>query len=189
MEGKRVSLVPLEAAHIEYIRKWRNELDIRKFFFSYDLINQYQQEKWFERYCVDSTQIIFTIIHNEDNCIIGTIGLSHIDHFHQRAELGTLIGNKEYWGKGIATEALELLLDYAFKNLNLNKVYSHILTDNIGSIKKNQKLGFLIEGTLRKHAFNRGMFRDVVTMGILKEDYLSMQASGLNEEKSPKGNE
>lgn len=174
MTGERIFLTPLEKEHIEIIRNWRNDSIIRKFFFSWQFINKAQQERWFEKYCSDETQVVFAIIDSNTKELIGTIGLSKIDHFHQRAELGTLIGNKKYWNKGYATESLKLLLNYAFNELNLNKVYSYVLKDNFGSIKKNKNNGFKIEGNLREHAFNQGKFQDVVIMGILKKDFMTL---------------
>jgi diamine N-acetyltransferase len=135
------------------------------------LINKVQQEKWFEQYCEDDAQIIFAIVDKDKNDIIGTIGLSPIDHFNQRAQLGTLIGNQKYWGKGYATEGLKLLLQYAFRELNLNRVYSYVFEENIASIKKNQKMGFKIEGSLRNHAYCNGVFKNVLVMGLLKKDF------------------
>ena len=91
--------------------------------------------------------------------------------------MSTLIGNKAYWGKGIATSALRLLCEYAFNEMNLNRIYTYVLKDNIGSIRKNEKNGFKIEGTLRKHVFNQGSFQDVVVMGLLKEDFESYNST------------
>lgn len=171
MSDYRIKLVPLEKEYIERIRRWRLKSDIRKNFFSWQLVNKIQQEKWFENYCADKSSMIFSIIREEDHEFIGIMSLNNIDHFHQRAELGSLIGEKKYWGKGYATESLNLLLEYGFNELNLNKVYSYIYSDNKGSIKKNQKNGFEIDGTLREHAFGEGRYKDVVVMSILKKQY------------------
>jgi diamine N-acetyltransferase len=173
MIGEKINLISLEKGHIETIRGWRNDPEVRKFFFSSHFINEIQQEKWFERYSEDNTQTSFAIIENNTNVFIGTIGLSQIDHYHQRAEMGTMIGNKKYWGKGYGSDSTKLLLSYAFNSLNLKKVYCNITSDNIASIKKNEKVGFKIEGTLRKHTFNNGTFKDVIVMGMLKEDYFN----------------
>ncbi|MGO1468950.1 MAG: UDP-4-amino-4,6-dideoxy-N-acetyl-beta-L-altrosamine N-acetyltransferase [Tissierella sp.] len=173
MVDKRIYLSPLEKEHIETVRQWRNDPDIRKYFFSSHFINKLQQDEWFERYSRDNSQVSFAILNKDDNKIIGTIGLSKIDHYHQRAEMGTMIGDKNSWGKGVGSEATNLIVEYAFNNLNLQKVYCYIADDNIGSIKKNEKVGFKKEGNLRKHAFINGTFKDVTMMAILKEDYLT----------------
>lgn len=182
MVEDKVRLIPLEKEHVETVKKWRNDEEIRKYFFNYHFINQVQQEEWFERYCKDNKQIIFAIIESESNNFIGTIGLSNIDHFNQRAELGTLIGNNNYWGKGFATKASLIVLNYAFNNMNLNKIYCQILDSNTGSIKKNEKVGFKIEGRLKDHAFNDGAFHDVILMGILREDF-SKEHNVITKEK------
>lgn len=174
LETERIKLEPLEKNDIYKVKEWRNDDEIRRKMFSSYFINNYQQENWFEEYCKDETNITFSIKYKSDNKnkLIGTIGLDNIDHFHQRAELGTLIGDKKFWGKGIATEALNLLLEYSFCELNLNKVFSYIFSNNKASIKKNKKNGFKVEGELRKHAFRDGELKDVIIMGVLKEDFL-----------------
>jgi diamine N-acetyltransferase len=171
MVGNEIHLIPLDEEHIETVRVWRNDPDIRKYYFSWQTISKFQQKKWYERYANNDSQLVFAIVDNDTEEFIGTIALYKIDHFHQNAELSTLIGNKAYWGKGIATSALRLLCEYAFNDMNLNRIYTYVLKNNIGSIKKNEKNGFKIEGTLRKHVFNQGSFQDVVVMGLLKEDF------------------
>lgn len=171
MIENKVHLIPLDEEHIEMVRVWRNNQDIRKFYFSWQMISKSQQKKWYERYSNDDSQVVFAIIDNSSKEFIGTIALYKIDHFHQNAELSTLIGNKNYWGKGIATEALRLLCRYAFCEMNLNKIYTYVLKTNMASIKKNENNGFKIEGTLRNHVFNQGDFQDIVVMGLLKRDF------------------
>ncbi len=83
------------------------------------------------------------------------------------------IGNKDYWGKGYAKEVMLLLLNYAFKELGLNRIYSYVWTDNEKMINLNKSVGFKIEGLLRKDIFSHGEYRDRYIMSILKEDYMS----------------
>ena len=82
------------------------------------------------------------------------------------------IGVKNLHGKGIGLEIRKLLLDYAFLELGLNKVYAYVWKENKPMIKLNEKVGFQIEGLLREDVLSHGEKRDRHVMGILKEEYI-----------------
>jgi ribosomal-protein-alanine N-acetyltransferase len=73
---------------------------------------------------------------------IGTISLNSIDWITRKGEIGYMIGDKDYWGHGIATEAVKLISDYALNRLNLHKVEAGVVETNIGSIRVLIKNGF-----------------------------------------------
>lgn len=93
----------------------------------------------------------FAIIDKKTKLHIGNIKLDSIDLYHERAEVGLLIGNREFWGRGVATKAIELISDYAFKKRNLRKLTAGIYEGNIGSCKAFQGAGFILEARLEKH--------------------------------------
>ncbi|SNX53217.1 Acetyltransferase (GNAT) domain-containing protein [Thermoanaerobacterium sp. RBIITD] len=70
-----------------------------------------------------SNELIFATIDLSNNCLIRNIWLNSADHINGIAELGIFIGNKDYWNKGYGSEAIKLLLDFAFNILNLYNVY------------------------------------------------------------------
>ena len=174
--GKRIFLRPLERKDIEKVRKWRNDPAVIENIFSYNYINDLQQEKWFEKYSNSPNEVSFIIVLNEEKEDIGVIGLSNIDFKNQNAVLNTMIGEKKYWNKGYATEALNLLVHYAFNQMNLNRITSYLFAFNKASIRKNEKNGFIIEGTIRQMCFSGGKFQDVIVMGLLRDDWRKMQA-------------
>lgn len=102
---------------------------------------------------------------------IGNAYFDNVDTFNQNAMFSLLIGEKSFWGKGIGTELTMLMLNYAFYEMNLKRVYSYQLEDNIGSIKVHQKCGFQQEGILRKAVFKHGELINLNVMGILKEEF------------------
>lgn len=73
---------------------------------------------------------------------VGTISLHNICWVSRKAEIGYMIGSKQHWGRGIASQAIELVTHYAFNRLNLNKVYAEIVDGNIGSARSLEKNGF-----------------------------------------------
>lgn len=73
---------------------------------------------------------------------IGTIKLEPIDFAKSKATLGILIGDKNYWGKGLGKESINLILNYAFKNLNLKEVNLGVSVENKRAINLFEKTGF-----------------------------------------------
>ena len=112
----------------------------------------------------------FAIICNVSNIHIGNIKLDFYDNDANTIELGLLIGNKNYWGKGIGKQVCKLILEYAFNVLNIRKIYLAVYENNPGAKRLYEKLGFKIEGCLRKHIAVNGEYFDKYYMGIFKEE-------------------
>ena len=110
----------------------------------------------------------FMIVDRASGRSVGTIGLSQIDRKHQRAEYGVLIGEADARGKGLASEASRLLLDYAFTTLKLNRVYLHVFPENEAAVRLYERVGFEREGLLRRHLYKNGRFRDVIVMAVVR---------------------
>jgi RimJ/RimL family protein N-acetyltransferase len=114
----------------------------------------------------------FAIITKSNNLHIGNIKLDFYDSKSNLSEMGVLIGDKDYWGKGIAKEACSLVLNYGFKKLNLRKIFLAVFENNIHAIKLYKSLGFKTEGKLIKHVCVQGVLYDKYFMGIFSKDYL-----------------
>lgn len=116
-------------------------------------------------------QLNFAIIVRSSGELIGLCGLSRINREYESAEIGYWIG-RQYWNRGHATGAVTALVDYAFRILGLNRVYSRYMRRNPASGRVLAKCGFVHEGTLRQHVKKWGKFEDIEMAAILKEDYL-----------------
>jgi len=114
--------------------------------------------------------VMFAICDNNTNQHIGNVKLDRFDWVSGTCELGILIGEQTFWGKGIATEVCRLVLDYAFDRLNLRKVLLAVYANNPGAIAVYKKIGFQLEGTLRKHVFQEGEHVDKHFMGIFSNE-------------------
>ena len=114
----------------------------------------------------------FAIISKSNNLHIGNIKLDFHDSKSNISEMGILIGDKYYWGKGIAKDACSLVLDYGFKKLNLRKIFLAVFENNIHAIKLYKSLGFKTEGKLIKQVCIQGVLYDKYFMGIFSKDYL-----------------
>ena len=100
---------------------------------------------------------------------IGNISLQCIDKRNNCAEIAYLFGEKEYWGKGYATEASRILIKHAFDDLNLHRLYLGTHVENIGMQKVSEKLGFKKEGIFKDAQYKNGKYNDMVRYGLINE--------------------
>lgn len=119
-----------------------------------------------------SSVAFFAICSNGTNEHIGNVKIDFHDAKANVSELGLLIGNKNYWGKGIGFEACQLAIDYGFNKMQLRKIYLAVYENNLNAKKLYEKLGFKLEGTLRKHILANGELCDKYLMGIFKEEFV-----------------
>ncbi|MCW4011562.1 MAG: GNAT family N-acetyltransferase, partial [Candidatus Bathyarchaeota archaeon] len=101
---------------------------------------------------------------------IGDVGFYDWEKKHRRAEIGYILG-KQYWGKGIMTEAIKAALDYGFNEMNLNRIQALIDPRNDASKKVAEKHGFKYEGTFRDYEYEYGDFIDLNMYSVLKREY------------------
>jgi len=169
LTGPKLKLIPFKEEHIcdAYIG-WLNDLEVNRFL-EVRFVHQTRETvlAYVRSFYGDTEKYMWGIYPNDTNRLIGTATLSDINRYHRRGVLGLMIGEKECWGKGYGTEVIKLIVDFAFKKLNLHKVTAGAVADNIGSIKVFQKAGFEIEGRMKSHDFNDGVFRDAVYMGLV----------------------
>jgi RimJ/RimL family protein N-acetyltransferase len=116
---------------------------------------------------------MLAICDQESNKHIGNIKLDNFDWVSRTCELGVLIGEKDFWGKGIGSEVCKLTIKYAFEQLNIRKILLAVYAHNIGAIKVYEKLGFVNEGTLRQHIWSNGAYVDKHYMGLFASEFKS----------------
>ncbi|HZK12571.1 MAG TPA: GNAT family protein [Atribacterota bacterium] len=175
LKGKLVNLRALERKDLEEIMKWVNDREVTKYLsaFLYP-VSWAEEEKFLERAMNHYDTEKNLVIETKEIEYIGQISLHKIDWKNRNAELGIVIGDKEYWGKGYGSDAINTLLNHAFNQMNLNKVYLRVFDYNQRGIRCYKKCGFKEEGRLRKGQFYGGKYYDVILMGILKDEFESI---------------
>ena len=123
--------------------QWRNDPEVFKFTGNtYDHEITIESElKWIRKVIANPNDYRCAIL--VDGVYVGNIYLTDIDK--ETAEYHIFIGNKDYWGKGVAKQASCLLLDYAFNKLNLESVHLSVRKENNAAVKLYEKLGFYID--------------------------------------------
>ncbi|MFX1387675.1 MAG: GNAT family N-acetyltransferase [Promethearchaeota archaeon] len=172
IEGENVSLCPANADHINLYAAWMNNPKIRKYA-RYELPQTIEEvKKLFEpKKEAVKTEIFFEIWHNKDEKPIGYAGLIRIQWFTRNAHIFYLI-DPNYWGKNLGTEAGRLVIDYAYKELNLHKITARMFAPNKSSLRVAEKIGFKHEITLKKEVFIDGEHIDVLEYAIFKDDWM-----------------
>jgi RimJ/RimL family protein N-acetyltransferase len=116
---------------------------------------------------------LFAIRTIEGERLIGWLSLEGILFPHSEAFVGIGIGEREYWGKGYGTDAMKVILQYAFQELNLRRVALDTFEYNQRAIRSYEKAGFVHEGTVREYLSRDGQRWDLIFMGILREEWLA----------------
>ena len=113
----------------------------------------------------------FGVIYKENNKLIGTCGFARIDRANSTAEAGYVL-NPDYWGMGIAPEALRAVIRMGFEKQGFNRIEARYMADNIRSRRVMEKCGMRCEGIHRQSLFVRDSFADVGICALLKDDYI-----------------
>ena len=170
--GERTVLRLLERPDLPIIAAWRNDPEVRPHFFTPYLIAVSGQDKWYDSHLSCGDSVIFIIQPRDTQQCIGMIGLDHIDHRNQSAEYGRmLIADPNLRGRGYARDATLTLLQYAFTDLNLNRIYLRAYADNGDALSLYECCGFVREGIEREALFMGGRFRDLVLMSVLRREF------------------
>lgn len=132
--------------------------------------------KWMEEEVgeVSPANYFFGIRTLTDNTLIGEIALDVVDWSGRDAFVGLGIGETEYWNKGYGTDVMNVLLRYAFTEVNLRRVTLSVFEYNPRAIRSYEKAGFRHEGRMRKVLNKEGKRWDVLYMGILREEWLEL---------------
>lgn len=130
----------------------------------------------------NTNEVLLAICDKKHDLHIGNIKLGPINWHHRRADISLLIGNKGYWGKGIATQAIQLISQFAFQTLNLNKLMAGAYKNNIGSIKAFQKCGFNKEGEIEDYVLINNQGIAAVQLGLTAKQFLAHEKAARNHE-------
>lgn len=174
LKGKNIDLVIQNSKWKELYCKWMNNPEVRHYARQAFPHTLDQVNKWFEPQEDGGLRefLAFTIYHKADKRPIGQAGFSYINWLNLNANLWASIGEPEYWGKGIAVEVANLLINYGFTELNFHKIYAGAFTPNKRSLRAAEKLGFQKEAVLKEEMYVDGKFVDSHRFSLFKRDWL-----------------
>lgn len=169
MKDGKVQVRKFEEKDVPLKVKWINDTSNNQYL-HYDLpLTLENTFRWFNRIKDDARRFDATILY--ESMPVGIIGLLSIDSVNRKAEFYITLGEVSYKGKGIAEKASKLLINYAFEELGLNKLYLYTEEQNLRAQKLFEKIGFLKEGLLRQDLFIKNEYKNRFSMSILKDEY------------------
>ena len=122
----------------------------------------------------DPNNIMFLIRANEDDRIIGFANLDYISWSHGDSYMGIGLGDRTCWGRGYGSEAMNILLRYAFTELNLHRLTLTVFEFNERAVRMYQRCGFKIEGIVREVLYRSGRRWDLISMGLLRDEWMEL---------------
>jgi UDP-4-amino-4,6-dideoxy-N-acetyl-beta-L-altrosamine N-acetyltransferase len=164
--GTLTRLRRIERDDIPTFVRWFADPEVREFLLLNRPISIAEEEQWFVQQLQSQNAELFAIETN-DGIHIGNIGLHDINWLHRAAEMGIVIGHKQYWSKGYGSDAIRTLLRFAFDEMNLHRVQLTVYEDNARAIRAYEKCGFQHEGRLRDAVYRKGRYYDMLLMSVL----------------------
>ncbi|MFP4365920.1 MAG: GNAT family N-acetyltransferase [Bacteroidales bacterium] len=151
LTGNSIKLRALEPSDIDKLYKWENDSNIWPVSntlvpFSRFLLEKYIADSHMDIFQAKQLRLMIDYVESDTTDTIGAIDLYDFDPMHKRAGIGILISDEKYRNRGYATEALELLINYSFKILQLHQLFCHIDSDNKVSIRLFEKFRFKVTG-------------------------------------------
>ena len=164
-----IRLRPLEREDLTFVHQLDNNANVMRYWFEEPYETFAELTHLYDEHIHDQRERRF-VIECEDGKA-GLVELVEIDHVHRRAEFQIIVA-PDHQGRGIATRATELAMEYGFSVLNLYKIYLIVDVENAGARHVYEKLGFQPEGVLRHEFFINGQYRDVTRMCLFQHDWL-----------------
>jgi diamine N-acetyltransferase len=179
--GELIQLRALEPSDLSNLYAWENDASNWSVSgtlapFSKFLLEEYLKHAHQDIYTTKQLRlmIVLSVIDDDgelenDSKSIGCIDLFDFDPKNKKAGVGILIADRADRGKGYASEALHLLIDYAFGVLDLHQLYANVRVDNENSINLFKKLDFEITGLKQDWLYEEGKFFDEYTMQLIRK--------------------
>lgn len=172
INSKRIYLRKLTKSDISkrYIN-WLNDTQVNIFISTRNTKQNYDSVyKYIKSFNKSRTGLLMGIFLNKTNQHIGNITLNPIDWNNNYSGIGICIGDKKYWRKGYAKEAMHMAINYGFKKLKFRRMEAGVNSMNIASLKLFSSLGFKHEGILRQREKTGNKYIDCIQMGLILTD-------------------
>jgi len=171
-ETERLLLRPVRDGDVNQVYAIYSDVVALEYFAREPLESRDEAEKMVAESLVpdlDQKARVWAICLGDNDLMIGTFTLFHIDEANRRAEVGYIL-DRSSWGKGYASEALQRIIDHCFDDLGFARLEADVDPENAGSLKLLERHGFEREGYFRKRWLIRGKWYDSVMFGLIKPD-------------------
>jgi RimJ/RimL family protein N-acetyltransferase len=170
-----LSLRPLALTDVDHMMTWVNDDEVvgNLAAFSGAPITREQEVTYVTQTLASTTDRVFVAERSSDGAYLGNVGIHQIHWRSRVGRLAIVIARREHHGQGYGSCAIARVLDWAFGEGQLHKVWLMVYRENTRSIRTYARLGFQEEGVLREEYFHEGRWRDMVRMGMLAGEWPS----------------
>lgn len=182
IEGDELGFTEPKEEYVEIYKNWFNDLEVNQFTSSLGAaFTKEEEEDWYETQA-ESDEATFTIHHLPDDKPIGNCSLHNINRGPDHAEMGIVLGEKDYWNRGLGTEAVRLITDYGFTALSLHGISLWVKSYNQRAIRVYEKVGYQESGRMRDFYKVDGEYYDQVLMDVLREEFYETNQHSIRDQ-------
>ncbi|WP_257347562.1 GNAT family N-acetyltransferase [Pseudalkalibacillus decolorationis] len=174
--GQRIYLGRFKEEDLETISSWYHDDEYMRCMDaspSFPLLARDFKE-WVEQKPKEHKSYLFAVRLKEDDRVLGWVDIDGILWPHRNAWLAIGIGERDIWQQGIGYETMQLVLDFAYNELNLHRIQLSVFSYNKRAIKLYERLGFTYEGAQREFVFRDGEAHDMLMYGLLRREWLEL---------------
>lgn len=180
LTGDRVVLRPHISENVRAFQRWYADPEVVR-------LTRYQDgpmrrdeiDRFFAARALGVDALAMAIHVRETGRLIGTCALSQLDSDNGSALFHITIGEKDAWGQGYGTEATRLMVDHAFRTLNLHRVALTVFAFNERAIRSYQSVGFVVEGHAREAIWREGRWWDEISMSLLDSEWAAATGTAM----------
>ena len=171
LKGKRIILRPIQRSDLKELSLLMSDREIGELTGEVYPMTEKEMDEFYERCQKIEDRVWFLIIDKENNKIIGETGFLRLFMPWRTTDYFLMIWDRAYWHKGYGKETAELMFNYAFNSLNLNRLAIGVVSFNKNALKFWNSVGFKEEGKQKEGYFCRGKYHDFIMMSLLEKDY------------------
>lgn len=169
LAGERLTLSPPTEEDLPLFCRWFADREITRYLLTQFPPSPQQEQDWFQRIASNQTDVVWVL--RVDGQTIGSTGVHGIDWINRHATTGTMIGEREQWGKGYGTESVRLRTAFAFDDLGLERLETEVFSQNIGMHRALERSGYRKIGTRQHYIYRGGCWHDVSLLELLRDEW------------------
>jgi RimJ/RimL family protein N-acetyltransferase len=182
IRGRQVLLRRPRPDDLPAVRRWYGDPEIARLTrYQTRPMSEAEIDMFFRGRLLAPDALAYAIAELPTERLIGFTTFSGLDPDNGSVLYHVTIGERDAWGRGLGTEATELMLDHAFERLGLHRVGLTVFGFNERAIRAYEKAGFHIEGRLREAVRRDGRFWDEIAMGVLRDEWLAHRGVAAGE--------
>jgi len=182
IEGDELGFTEPKEEYLELYKDWFNDLEVNQFVSNFGtVLTTEAEENWYKSQA-ESDEATFTIHYLPDDKPIGNCGIHNVHQENDHAEMGIVLGEKEYWDRGLGTEAVRLITDYGFTALSLHGISLWVKSYNKRAIRVYEKVGYQESGRMRDFYKVDGEYYDQVLMDVLREEFYETNQHSIRDQ-------